>query len=87
MKEKENNTKDLKFYSQSAISMATFIGGPLVAGYLIRENYLALNKPDEAKYTLIIGIIATLVLFGGVFMIPSDFIDKMPRQLIPIIYT
>ena len=44
MTEKENDTKDLKFYSQKAIGIATFIGGSLAAGYLVRENYLSLNK-------------------------------------------
>jgi len=87
MTEQENNTKDLKFYSQRAIGMATFIGGPLAAGFLIRENYLALNKPDEAKYALIIGIIATFVLFASVFMLPENFIDKVPSQLIPFVNT
>ena len=52
MTEEENITKDLKFYSQKSISIATFIGGPLAAGYLIRENYLELNKPNTAMRAL-----------------------------------
>ena len=87
MTEQENSTKDLKFYSQKAIGIATFIGGPLAAGYLIRENYLSLNKPDEGKKSLIIGIIATIILFGGIFMIPENIIDKVPNQILPLIYT
>ena len=87
MTEQENNTKDLKFYSQKAIGIATFIGGPLAAGYLIRENYLSLNKPDEGKKSLIIGIIATIILFGGIFMIPENILDKVPNQILPLIYT
>jgi len=62
MTEQENLTKNLKFYSQKAIGIATFIGGPLAAGYLIRENYLSLEKPNEAKKSLIIGIISTILL-------------------------
>lgn len=87
MIEKENLTKDLKFYSQRAIGMATFLGGPLAAGYLIRENYLALNKPNEGKKSLIIGIISTIFLLGGIFMIPEYIIEKIPNQFIPLIYT
>jgi hypothetical protein len=87
MTEKENQTKDLKFYSQKAIGIATFIGGPLAAGYLIRENYLTLNKPDEGKKSLIIGIISTIILFGGIFMIPESIMDKVPNQILPLIYT
>ncbi|WP_179337638.1 hypothetical protein [Winogradskyella ludwigii] len=87
MTEQENNTKDFKFYSQKAIGIATFIGGPLAAGYLIRENYLSLGKPDEGNKSLIIGIIATVLLFTGIFMIPESIMEKVPSQIIPIIYT
>ncbi len=82
-----NETKNLKFYSQKSIGLATFIGGPLASGYLIRENYLSLNKPDEGKKALFIGIIATIVIFGGIFMLPEAIIDKLPNQLLPLIYT
>jgi len=87
MTEQENNTKDLKFYSQKAIGIATFIGGPLAAGYLIRENYLSLEKPDEGKKSLIIGLISTILLFSGIFMIPESIRDKLPNQILPAIYT
>ncbi|WP_242206692.1 hypothetical protein [Aestuariivivens insulae] len=83
----ENNTKDIKLYSSKAISGATFLGGPLAAGYLIGENFKALNKPDEGRKSLIFGIITTIILFGGMFMLPEKIIDQIPRQLIPLIYT
>ena len=83
----KNETKNLKFYSQKAIGIATFIGGPLAAGYLIRENYLSLNKPDEAKKSLLIGIASTILLFIGIFMIPESIMDKVPNQILPAIYT
>ncbi len=83
----ENKTKDIKLYSSKAIGGATFLGGPLAAGYLIGENFKALNKSEEGRNSLIIGIISTIVLFGGIFMIPEQIMDKVPRQLIPLIYT
>lgn len=83
----ENNTKDIKLYSSKAISGATFLGGPLAAGYLIGENFKAIDKPTEGRNSLIIGIISTVILFGVLFMIPENIIDKIPRQLIPLIYT
>lgn len=85
--EEKNRTKGLKFYTQKTISIATFFGGPLAAGYLIRENYLALNKPDEAKKALVFGIVATIGLLGLIFMIPEDIIEKVPKHLLPLIYT
>lgn len=86
MNEQENNTKELKFYSQKAIGIATLIGGPLAAGYLIRENYLSLNKPDEAKKSLIIGIISTILLSIVIFMIPESIMEKVPSHILPVIY-
>jgi hypothetical protein len=85
--QEKNKTKGLKLYSQKAIGIATFLGGPLAAGYLVRENYLELNKPDEAKNALIYGLLATVVVFGFIFMLPDNIADKIPNQIIPIIYT
>ncbi len=87
MSEKENPTENIKLYSPRAIGGATFLGGPLAAGYMIGENYRSLNKQEEGNYSLIIGIISTLLLFIGIFMIPENLIDNIPRQLIPLIYT
>ena len=83
----ETKSKDIKLYSSKAVRGATFLGGPLAAGYLISENFKALNKPNEGRKSLIIGIIATIVLFTGIFMILENIMNKMPRQLILIIYT
>jgi len=82
-----NNTKSFKLYSSRAISGATFLGGPLAAGYLIGENFKAIDKPTEGRNSLIIGIISTIILFGGIFMIPENTIDKIPQQIIPLVYT
>lgn len=83
----ENTTENIKLYSSKAIGGATFLGGPLAAGYMISENFKALDKPDDGRKSLIIGIITTVILFGGMFMLPERIIDKIPRQLIPLIYT
>lgn len=83
----KNDTEHIKLYSSKAIAIATFLGGPLPAGYLIGENFKALEKPTEGRNSLIVGIIATILLFGGLFMIPEHIIDKIPGQLIPIGYT
>lgn len=83
----ESIKKDIKLYSAKAISVATFLGGPLVAGYLIGENFKAIDKPTEGRNSLVIGIVATIILFGGLFMIPENIIDKIPQQIIPLLYT
>lgn len=84
---KINKTKNVKLYSSKAISIATVFGGPIAASYLISENYKAIEKPDEGRTALLIGLIATLLLFGALFFIPEHIIDKVPNQIIPLIYT
>lgn len=74
-----------KIYKDRAIWVGTFLGGPLVAGYLIAENFKAFNEFDKAKMTWIYTIITTIVVFGGVFLIPDNV--KIPNQVIPLIYT
>ena len=74
-----------KIYKDRAIWVGTFLGGPLAAGYLIAENFKAFNDTDKAKKTWIYAIIATVVVFGGVFLIPENV--KIPNQIIPLINT
>lgn len=77
----------IKLYSQRAITIATYFGGPLAAGYLVKKNFEVLDQPDNARKSLIIGIISTILLFAGIFSIPEPIIDKIPQPLIPLIYT
>lgn len=91
MNEIENTTKNspqnIKLYSTTSIGTATFWGGPLAAGYMIGENFKALGEPSKGRNALIIGIISTIVLFVGIFSLPDNLVDKIPRLLIPIVYT
>ena len=77
----------IKLYSQRAISIATYFGGPLAAGILIRKNSLNLGREKEGLIALIVGIISTILLFWGIFQIPEAIMDKIPNALIPAIYT
>lgn len=83
----ENQEPKQKFYSQPAILIATFFGGPLAAGYLVKKNYDALGQPDYAKKSLIIGILVTILIMAILFAIPEDILDKIPSAIIPGIYT
>lgn len=77
----------LRFYSKRAISIATFFGGPLAAGVLVRQNYLNEGKTDQAMHALFLGIVSTILLFAAIFLIPEDVMENMPSALIPGIYT
>lgn len=75
---------DRKIYSDKLISTATFLGGPLVAGYLIAQNYKTFNEPSNIRNTWILAISGTILIFGCLFL---PFVEKLPNQLIPFIYT
>lgn len=76
-----------KYYSQKAITIATFFGGPLAAGYLIKQNFLNLGKEDQAKNAFLIGLLSTIFIFSGIIAIPEHISDKIPNALIPAVYT
>lgn len=87
MEEETDKYKNAKFYSQKTIAITTFLGGPLAAGYLIRENYLSLDEPKNGRNALLIGIVSTILLFVIIFSIPESIMAHVPNQIIPIIYT
>lgn len=81
----ENNSA--KIFTNKTISVATYFGGPIAAGFLIARNFKIFGKPDAARNSVFIGIISTIIMFGLLFMIPEKIIDKIPAPLIPAIYT
>ena len=82
-----NQKETVELYSQRAISIATYVGEPLAAGILARQNFINLGKEQLGKNALIIGIISTVLLFAVIFSVPEEIITKVPKALIPLIYT
>jgi hypothetical protein len=87
MEQESTQKESIKLYSLKAISMATYLGGPLAAGILARRNFYNMGNEQAGKHAMVIGIISTLVIFGIIFSIPDAIIDKVPNALIPLIYT
>ena len=81
----DNETTTQKIYKEKEIWVGTFLGGPLVAGYLISENFKVFDQQEKARKAWIYSIIVTAIVFGGVFLIPDNV--KVPNQIIPLIYT
>ncbi|MBD1366062.1 hypothetical protein IDJ77_19785 [Mucilaginibacter sp. ZT4R22] len=76
---------DEKIYTVKQIQVATFLGGPLVAGYLIANNFRAFNEYDKAKKAWLIAIAATVAVFALIFVIPESV--KIPNIAFPLIYS
>ena len=72
-----------KLYTENAIRIATFLGGPLVAGYLIADNYRQLGESKNIQTTWLITIPATLAIFIVAWFLPVSF----PPYVLPIAYT
>ena len=81
----KSNKSKCKVYKERAIWVGSFLGGPLIAGYLLAENFRTLNQPHKIKPTYIITLLATFLIFGSVLILPEN--TNIPRQLVPIIYT
>lgn len=76
-----------RLYSAGAITLATFFGGPLAAGILMRRNFINCDKPVHGKYALALGIISTIALFAIIFSLSEESLDKIPGAAIPAAYT
>jgi hypothetical protein len=73
-----------KLYKDRPIYIATFLGGPLVAGYLIAENYRKLGENSKVWKTWLFTGLATVLIFGYVFFIQSA---GSPSYLVPLFYS
>lgn len=82
MKEKSN-----KVFTNALITIATFLGGPFAAGFLIAHNYKVFGNTSAARKTIFLGVVFTLLLFAILFSLPQESINKVPSALIPVIYT
>ncbi|MGE4287547.1 MAG: hypothetical protein AB7E36_02570 [Salinivirgaceae bacterium] len=76
-----------KVFTNKAISVATFFGGPIAAGLLMAKNFKAFGNETAARNSVFWGIISTALLFAGLFSIPEPIVDQIPNSLIPGIYT
>lgn len=81
----KDTTSDIKIYKDKAIYGASYIGGPLAAGYIISENFKAFGDKEKVKKTWIITIVFIITLFSLILFTPG--FERIPRFLIPLSYT
>jgi len=78
---------DVPLYSVPSIALASFLGGPLAAGWLVSVNFRHLNDPKAARAAMIIGIAATVALVASMVVLPQEWSNRLPGVTIPAIYT
>jgi len=64
------------------VGIGTFMGGPLAGTYYLMSNFDVLNKHKEARYSLLGGILLTMVILGLLPIMPERF----PNYILPISY-
>lgn len=79
--------KNMSFYSQKGIGIATFLGTPLAASVLIKHNYDQLGDKGKGRIAIILGLIVTIAMFVGIFCVSESNLNRIPRQIIPAVYT
>lgn len=71
-----------KMFSPVQAGVAAFLGGPLAATYVIRQNFLALGKADRARKTLSWGLLLSVLLVLLLPFIP----EKFPNIALSVVY-
>jgi hypothetical protein len=82
-----DNVPPYEIYKISMLWVASYLGGPLAAGYVIATNFRAFGQFGRAKNTWIWTVVATIVIFSGIFTIPEKVLDAIPNMAIPLLYT
>ncbi len=71
-----------KLYSEKAVAMAAFLGGPLGGAYLLYKNFVAVGQEDTARATILWGIAATVLLLGTFVFLPQEINDRIPNTAV-----
>lgn len=74
---------DFKLHKKQTITICTFLTGPLVAGFLIAENFNQLNEKRNVIKTWILTIFFTIILLFSIF-IPA--FDNIPNFLFAVFH-
>jgi hypothetical protein len=76
------NALNAKLYTQTQIRAGSFLGGPIAAVYLLRENFRVLDRAPEARATVLWGV----VVIAGILALLPFLPTRFPNYLIPLLY-
>lgn len=66
-----------KLHSLLSISVAVAIGGALASGFLVYQNFIALNRKADAKRSIALFLAIGLIALFIAWHTPSDFLSFM----------
>lgn len=77
------STITARLYTEGSILLATFLGGPLAGGYLIAQNFKAIDEPARVGRTwLVTGLVFLFIIATG--FIPV--LDKLPVPVYSFVF-
>lgn len=83
--EEQTTPPEYKLYTKNAILLATFLGGPPAAGFLMKTNFEKLGNKKFGNKVFWLCIIPLVLLLMILLFLPDNISDKVPRYIIPII--
>lgn len=74
-----------KVFTAKMLWVASYLGGPLVAGYVLAHNYKVFGQQKRVQQAWIWSAVVTIVVFISVAFIPESV--NIPNFIIPFFYT
>ncbi len=78
---------DRKYFTEKQIYLATFLAGPIAAGFLIFKNLRRIGENAYARTALLSSIAFTIIFIYAIFRIPEEMLNKVPDFLYTAIIT
>jgi hypothetical protein len=72
-------------FKQGNVLGAAFLFGPLAPAYMLSKNFHALGRSSAARWTLWLGVLFSIALFGTLFALPEAQSDDLPSYLVPAV--
>ncbi|GAA4442161.1 hypothetical protein GCM10023188_41550 [Pontibacter saemangeumensis] len=76
-----------KLYTEQAIAIATFLGGPLGGSYLLSLNYMLLGDEEAGQRTIKWGLTGTVLLLLVFFLLPEAIGEAVPNMVYNLAFT
>lgn len=73
-----------KIYTLNSIRIATFLFGPLAAGYLVSQNYKAFDQREKVTVAWIVSAVALIAIVALAAFTSS--VERFPKFVFPLAY-
>jgi len=73
-----------KVFNEKSIWIASFLAGPLVAGFMLSINFKRIGKTEASTISLIFGFVILIGILMFSFLVPAA--DNIPNILFSIAY-